>query len=239
MTETKNKSTQTAPVSAFDLFGKSSSAVQKNLSTFVILNLLPAATMLGSAISQSRHTDQANDFNGIGALSGLPTYAIASLAGFGILIFVVVVIAGFIIRAMLYALQLQAAKDKSPDLSALWQVGKKYWLRLLGLNIVVGLLIIGGFLLLIVPGLIMIRRYFLAPYILVEKDTTIGEAMRQSAALSKPYSWSIWGIIGVSILISIPSFIPFVGQIISFVLNILYSVAPALRYEELKKLSKA
>jgi|SRR3989344_1587369 len=240
MGKTIHKSSNiTAPTSAFDLFGKSSTAVQRNLSTFVILNLLPAATMIGGAISQSRHSNQANDFNGFGALSGLPTYAIASLAGFGIIVFIAVVIAGFIIRAMLYSLQLQAAKDKNPDLSALWQVGKKYWLRLLGLNIVVGLVIIGGFLLLIVPGLIMIRRYFLSPYILVDKDTTIGEAMRRSAELSKPYSGSIWGIIGVSILISIPSFVPFVGQIISFVLNILYSVAPALRYEELKKLAKA
>lgn len=227
------------PVSAFELFGKSKEIVQRNLSSFVILNLLPAATMLGSAIATSRSTERTNDLGNFGSLSGLPTYAIASLAGFGIAIFILVIIVGAIIRAMLYGLQLEGAKGKTPDISALWEIGKKYWLRLFGLGILVGLAILGGLILLIVPGFIMIRRYFLAPYILVDKDTTIMDAMRQSAALSKPYSGSIWGVIGVSVLVSLPGIIPIIGSFISLVLGVLYSVAPALRYEELKELAKA
>jgi len=92
-------------------------------------------------------------------------------------------------------------------------------------------------LLLIVPGVIAIRRYFLAPYLMLDKDLSIREAMKQSAALSKPYSGSIWGIIGVIVLLSLPSIIPVIGWAVSFVLMLLYSVAPALRYQELKKLT--
>ncbi|HLC92054.1 MAG TPA: hypothetical protein VJC09_03295 [Candidatus Saccharimonadales bacterium] len=238
MSKTKHSPTPKEPVSSFELFNLSASAVQRNLSAFTVLNLLPAAMMLGSAISSSRRDQQANDLSGIGSLTGLPTYAIASFAGIGLAIFLLVILASLIIRAMLYALQLEVAKGKTPELADIWQVGKKYWLRLLGLGIVVSVFVIGGLFLLIVPGLIMLRRYFLSPYVLIEKDTSISEAMRISAEISKPYSGSIWGIIGVSILLSLPSFIPVIGSIVSFVLAMLYSVAPALRYQELKKLAK-
>jgi uncharacterized membrane protein len=226
------------PISSLDLFDISSSAVRENLSPFVILNLLPATIMLGSAIFNSRHVGRANSFSAFGAVSGLPTYAVSTLAGVGIAIFVAVLIASLFIRVMLYGLQLQAAKSKKPDLATLWEIAKKYWLRMLGLNLVVGFLILGGLLLLVVPGLIMLRRYFLAPYVLIDKDVSISEAMRISAKISKPYSGSVWGILGVSLLLSLPSFIPFIGGIISLILAVLYSVAPALRYEELKQLVK-
>lgn len=228
---------QGQPVSAFELFGKSKDIVMRNLPNFVVLNLLPAATLLGSMIAQSHAAKHSGSFSSLGSFSGFPTYAIASLAGIGIIIFIVVIVAGAFIRAMLYGLQLQTAQGKTPDINALWEIGKKYWLRLFGLAILVGLAVVVGLILLIIPGLIMIRRYFLTPYILIEKDTTIMEAMRQSAALSKPHSGAIWGVIGVSALLSLPGAIPVVGAFISLVLGVLYSAAPALRYEELKKLT--
>lgn len=226
------------PISSFDLFGKSMDIVMRNLSNFVVLNLLPAAVLLGSMIASHHGSSRSGDFASLGGASGVPTYAVAGLAGFGVVIVLVVVIASTIIRAMLYGLQLEGARGKTPDMSALWQVGKKYWLRLFALSIVIGLAIVGGLILLIVPGLIMIRRYFLAPYVMVDKNTGILDSMRQSAALSKPYSGSVWGVIGVSVLLSVPGVIPIIGSFISLALGVLYSVAPALRYEELKKLPK-
>ena len=104
------------------------------------------------------------------------------------------------------------------------------------MSVLIALMTIGGLILLIVPGLIVIRRYFLAPYVMVDQDTGILESMRRSAAMSKPHSGYIWSIIGVSVLLSLPGIIPFVGWAVSFVLAVLYSTAPALRYQELKKL---
>lgn len=72
---------------------------------------------------------------------------------------------------------------------------------------------------------------------MLDRKVSIGEAMTQSAAMSKPYSGSIWGVIGVMFLISFVGVIPFVGWLISFVLGMFYAVAPALRYQELKKLT--
>lgn len=227
-----------AVISAFDLFDMSSEAVQRNLNSFAILNLLPAATTLGSYIFKVRHIDKADSVPSLGAFSGLPTYAIARYAGAGMAIFIIIIIASLIVRTMLYGLQLEAAKGKTPDMSLLWELGKKYWIRLIGLSIVIAVYILGGLILLIIPGVIMFRRYFLAPFVMIDKDTSISESMRISAELSNPNPGAIWGIIGVSILISLPGFIPVIGWIVSLALGVLYSVAPALRYEELKKLAK-
>jgi hypothetical protein len=81
----------------------------------------------------------------------------------------------------------------------------------------------------------MLRRYFLSPYILLDEKCSIKDAMEKSAHMTKPYSGSIWGIIGVMFLIGLVNIIPFVGWMVAFVLGALYSVAPALRYQELKR----
>lgn len=72
---------------------------------------------------------------------------------------------------------------------------------------------------------------------MLEKKVSITEAMEQSAKMSKPHSGSIWGVIGVMFLIALTGIIPFIGWLISFILGMFYAVAPALRYQELKKFS--
>src|SRR6185436_11176005 len=104
---------------------------------------------------------------------------------------------------------------KKPNFSGLWDGTKKFGPRLIGLGIIVGLMLLGGFLLFIIPGLIVLRRYYLSPYYLVDKDLTIGEAMKQSAADSKKYSQYIWSVIGVSVLLSFTGIIPLIGVLLS------------------------
>jgi hypothetical protein len=72
---------------------------------------------------------------------------------------------------------------------------------------------------------------------MLDKNCGIREAMDRSAAISKPHSGYVWGIIGVGILIGFIGVIPLVGSLIAFIGGMLYSVAPALRYQELKKLT--
>lgn len=224
------------PISAFTLFSKSSELVRNNLGTFALIYLLPFISNLGQLDSDAHENgfERLQNFNGF---SGVSPYAIGGMVGFGVLLFLAFAAIWLLVNAMKYTLELESSKGKKPDVKQLWPFAKKYWWRLFGLLFVTVLLIFGGLLLLIVPGLIAIRRYFLAPYVMIDKDLSISEALRQSAALSKPYSSSIWSIVGVMVLISLPSFIPVVGWIITFVLAMLYSIAPALRYQELKNLN--
>lgn len=230
------------PVSAFDLFSPSYQRVMKNLPLFVLLSI---PSLLGALNAMKADRWGYNDpsrfteFRGFTSLSGFPMYGLIGLVGISIVFVVFFFVLSIIVRAMTYALELEAAQGKQPSLGHLWEVGKKYWLRLLGLIFVVGVLTLGGLLLFIVPGLIMIRRYFLAPYFMVDKDLSVSEAMKISAETTKPYSGAVWGVIGIMILLALSGTIPVVGPLLSLVLGVLYSVAPALRYEELKNFDRS
>ncbi len=222
---------------AFDLFSKSSALVQNNLTTFVILYLIPLLSNAGRFMEQGPEPKNQN-VSSIN-FSNLPNVAIGSIIGLGAILVIMFVILVIITTLMMTVLQLRAAQNQKPTLSQLWPETKKYGLRLIGLGLLVGLVVVLGLIAFIVPGLIFIRRYFLAPYVLIDQDVSITTAMRRSADLSKPHSGSVWGVIGVSFLIGLLGIIPFIGWILSAVMGLLYSVAPALRYEELKHLPTA
>jgi hypothetical protein len=77
----------------------------------------------------------------------------------------------------------------------------------------------------------------MAPYVMIDKNTGIQESLTKSAAISLKNTGAVWGIIGVLFLIGLVNIIPYFGGLAAFVLGSLYSVAPALRYQQLKKLA--
>ena len=209
--------------SAFSLFKPSWEALKFNLSTFVLIGLIGVvfyglvALLFGAAGLTSKST------TGGFASSLLPVIAVTGVIG--------LLLAGVFGPAMVY-LQLKSVGKTKVAVGEALKVGLRLFLRFLGLSIVMGLVIGIGFLLLIVPGLFMLRRYILAPYFLVDKNLGIMEAMKQSAETSKKYSSALWGLIGVTILISLPGIVPVIGGIISAILGIAYYCAPAVRYHE-------
>ena len=72
---------------------------------------------------------------------------------------------------------------------------------------------------------------------MASEDLGVLDAMRRSAELSKGRWKQIWGVILVMILISVVPSIFFgrVGSLVATLLGAAYSVAPALRYLELKR----
>ena len=86
----------------------------------------------------------------------------------------------------------------------------------------------------IVPGLFILKRYYLAAYYLIDEDLDITEAMRRSAADSKRYSSAVWGILGAQLLFAACLIIPILGFIAALVLLAMYANAPAIRYLEFK-----
>jgi uncharacterized membrane protein len=218
------------PISAFTLFTKSKELVLANLTTYGILFILPFLTTMASALHSGKGrfklTPGLNGFN----------FSAAQL-GYGSIVAIVVAAVYTIVTVMTYVMNLETTAGKKPILDDLWPATRKFFWRILGLTIVTAVVIMLGFIALIVPGLIFIRRYTLAPYVLIDKDLSIGDAMKESARISKPFAGSIWGLIGVMMLISLTGIVPLVGWAISFALTALYTVAPALRYNEIKKLA--
>lgn len=219
------------PKGSFELFNPSIEAVRLNLWAFFWLAFVPALLFVGSSYSGPDNAQQPT------ATSDITTAEAVAFGGTAFVLVVVGLLLALIIAPALIHLEIQSARGKKVGVSDALKVGMQYLLRYLGLMILYGLLTVGGLILLIIPGLIMIRRYFLAPYYLIDQDLSIREAMKRSADDSKPYSGSVWGIIGVNILLSVPSFIPVVGAFVSMVLTTFYSVAPALRYDELRSFS--
>ena len=204
--------------SAFSLFPPSSQLVRKNLVSFVILILLPGAYL---AVLQLALNPKTVDKHIATWLGPFVIFGLFSLVTF----------------AAKPLLELRVVQGQRLQFLQAVKGSFHYYWRLLGLYIVFGFLLFIGILLFIVPGLIVYRRYALAAYFLIDRDISIGEAMNQSAAITKGYSSAIWGIVGVQILLSISSWIPFIGYFIGVFFGMLYSCAGALRYEQFKALA--
>lgn len=181
--------------------------------------------------------NHAYGFSSSGPGNPFPDYGFSALVGFSIIWLLFVTVAGTIAAIMSQAAQLDAVQNKHLDFQNLWEVVKRMGWRLLGLYIVTGLIVFVGLLLLIVPGLIFLRRYYLAPYVMIDKNLSIGDSLSKSAELSALNTGAIWGLLGVMLLIGLIGIVPFIGGLVSFIIGSLYSVAPAMRYEQLKKLA--
>jgi hypothetical protein len=249
MARTKNRARRTSVFnlpSAFALFKPSRKIVLENIWIFGPLYFLFLIFSVHSWIwtpsPDSQNDNWWTDYSWFGSgftTSGVPAIAWYAIVGFSIMWFVFTLAAGTIVQIMVQKAQLQGAKKHPIYFSELWAPVKEIGWRMLGLYLVMILYIVIGFILFIVPGFIMIRRYFFAPYIMLEKKNSIKEAMEESATMTKPFSGYIYSIIGVMTLIGIINAIPFIGWMISFILGLLYSVAPALRYLQIKRIHSA
>lgn len=245
------------PVSAFDLFSKSYEIVVRNIKSFAILFALPGLASIFASYNYNapNGSERWSHVNYFGI--NFQAYSTVTIATTGIILFLILAVAALLIQAMLTSLQVEGAKDKTPSFGQLWEMGKKYWLRLFGLALVIGMYILGasliGIMVLLVlrnalgvlvgVGLIIaaimfvLTHYYLAAYAMVDSNLKIFEAMETSANLSKKNMGAVLSVLGVAILLSFSGMLPIVGPILSFILGAIYSVAPALRYLELKKLN--
>jgi hypothetical protein len=210
---------------AFELFKPSYDAVMVNIWTFLGLLGLPMSGFILAALLMN--TGGGSNYHdasiGAEALGGMLSLVSAVLL--------------FIVAPAIPFVQLKSARGEVVALGEALRAGMKFFWRYWGLTIAVMFIIFGGFLLLIVPGFFMMKRYLLAQFYMYDKDTGIGEAMRQCATDSKVFASALWGIIGMMILISLPSIIQILG-IITFALEIVYFCAPPIRYLQIKQAKK-
>ncbi len=239
MSAARHRARRSSPLdlpSAFELFTPSKNIVLKNIWIFGPLYAVPFVFSIHSWIwapvaGQPHHWwYQTSRFNWSSAGSALPVYPTLLFVGFSILWLVLIMALGTIVQVMSQAAQLKAAKGEHLTFETLWPYAKELGWRMLGLYILSALAIVFTL-------FIFARRYILAPYVMLEKKTGITESMRLSADLSARNPSAVWGVIGIIVLIAIIGGIPFIGGLVSFIFGSLYSVAPALRYEQLKKLS--
>lgn len=138
--------------------------------------------------------------------------------------------------------RLKVTAGKAVGLGTCYRQGLRYFWRLVGLNLfLLGLLFL-GFLLFIVPGIILlilfINRYYLAWYYLVDRDLGIRGALATSQRETAAYVGNIWGVIGVqlsfSLVASTISAVSRLGSVVAIFIQLICLFLPALRYKEIK-----
>ena len=123
--------------------------------------------------------------------------------------------------------------------------GWSRWLSYLWISFLVGLCIVGGTILLIIPGIIFFVWFAFAQYLLVDKDVKGIKALSQSRELVKGYWWPVFGrvllitliIIGVDMVLGL---IPFIGNlVIQLLVYPFMFVFYFILYEDLKQLKES
>jgi uncharacterized membrane protein len=113
-----------------------------------------------------------------------------------------------------------------------------YWLKMIGLAIIVGVSIVVSLILFIIPFFFIMPRLVLSHYFLVDKDMDIMEAYKASWEATRGNVGKVWGIIGASIAMVLLS-ITIIGIPFSIYFMIMYSGAFAVLYAYLNKTAPA
>ncbi len=93
---------------------------------------------------------------------------------------------------------------KSFRVMDVFQTNMEVFLRYIGAVIIFTLIMISGFLLLIIPGLIWSYKYFFAPYLVIDKNMRVMDAIRESGKITQGQKMKMFAlsllIVGVNIL---------------------------------------
>ncbi|HYF97216.1 MAG TPA: hypothetical protein VD947_04250 [Patescibacteria group bacterium] len=223
--------------SAFDLLGKSYEIVKKNWQVFAVVNILSILGAFATALDMNKKSQQ-NWTTGSGwnVSSGTD---LATVLGLGAIIVLALGIVGLFLYAMSISLQVKSSVGKKPDLAELFEDGKKYFFPLVGTALLSGLIVLGGLILLIVPGIIAIGRLAMAPYHVVDKNLGVIDALKASNNQAIGKMGLIYAAIGVTIVIALIAalldIIPIIGPLVGVGVTIAYSLVLVLRYQQLKK----
>ena len=202
---------------AFDLLKPSWNAVKLNLITLIEFIIIPILISLISGIVLYQHSSATSTvFNGTSIVIDLFTVVVSLMFGPG----------------LTYTL-ICGAKGRSIDFWPAFRVGLKFFWRYLGVSICTGFLILIGFICLIVPGIYMLRRYFLAQYFMMDRNLGVFAAMRASKDESKLFTGPVLRVVCVQALFGLMLAIPVLGWIAGAILSVMYYNAPAIRYEQI------
>jgi hypothetical protein len=202
---------------------------KKNFTVLTVIMTLPAlVSVLGQIMAQ-------------GFLDGIATAgAVATITDVTVLGILLLIISTFwavvTLPAVLYVLVHTAANDR-PSIIDSYRKSLRFLPRLYGLILLLSILILCTAIL-IVPVFIIIRRYALSAFFLVDEDCGIRQAMQRSAAVSKPYRRQVWKTLFFIIILNAVSSLavyfikPYGGIAVVFAMPVMTLIL-ALFYKEI------
>lgn len=166
----------------------------------------------------------------------LNAFSITGLVIF-IISFVLAMLASIIYGAALIKAVGMAEGGEKIDIKKVFSVAyQKFW-PILGSSIIAGAIMLAGFILLIIPGLVAMVYLQFVIYVVIFEDKWGFEAVRRSFELVKGnFWWVVLIILIVALGSGILGSIPYVGGIISFILAPLWQVIMFVLYKNLRGL---
>jgi hypothetical protein len=143
-----------------------------------------------------------------------------------------------VLLAALTKYALLTIRQKLTTVAFVMETGYQKALGLFGLILLTSLIIVVGLVAFIIPGLIFIYWFLLAPYIYIDQDVSIIEALKISKRLMKPRIIENLGLLSAGCLLSLPGLIPIIGLFYQFFFNATYYMVWAYRYDSRQKALK-
>jgi uncharacterized membrane protein len=133
-------------------------------------------------------------------------------------------IVGSLIHAGFIRITLNVSDGEKPDAMDLFGEVDK-WVRVFFGSILYGLIVLGGLILLIVPGIYWAIKYFFFFYYIVDKDMGTMESLRASGELTNGHKWSLLWLWIVLILINmLGAILCLVGLLVTIPLTLMATV---------------
>lgn len=112
---------------------------------------------------------------------------------------------------------LKAMRGADADLRFLFEGFKTKYLKIVLANLIVIALAIIGFVLLVIPGIIVACRLAFVPYLIMDKDLEPMQAVEKSWQMTRGHGWKVFWM-------AIISFFLIIGGIIVFVVGVIVSI---------------
>ena len=166
---------------------------------------------------------------------GIPgAFASALAERYGFLSFLFMVV--YFVMAILVSigwvqLAIHTVEKKKLEMATLF-TGYKKILPYLGLMILMIIAVYAGLFLFVIPGVMLITMFFLAPYLVIDQGLGPIAALKESMKLTKGARWDILGFIFVGGIVSILGFLCLgIGMLVT--IPVVY-IAQAAVYKQLK-----
>lgn len=159
-------------------------------------------------------------------------------------ILAIVAIVGLIVWFLIISAAYQwysvmTARGSQAEFRQSLRVGNNKWLGILVIELLRGLAILAGLLLFLIPGIIFSYWFSLAAFVYVDSELGPIEAMKRSRQLVKGKAAEIFGLVGVSVLINLPTAVPLLGTLYSFISSPVSKLALAYRYTSAQALEES
>jgi hypothetical protein len=207
---------------------------------FMVIIFVLMFVFIGSAIFGLSEVakDSGNLFS-----SGASIGAIVAFFILAIIVYLAMIVVSEWNLATLTGIASEYEKGRVLKVKEAFKLGWKYVWKFLGMAILTGIIMVVGFLLFFIPGIILAVMFSVASSALINENLGVVESLKRSWNLVKGHFWAVLGrmlllLLIIFVITMIAMFIPFLNMIVGFVLMPIIVIYNFLIYKDLVRVAK-